>query len=200
MVQFSVESSCRKLEGWKSKIKSKTTEAKMILIRYSIGTNTLKLLQIGTFLILNDELNFNKLSPVSCSFSAFAKTFCNQAWLEQGLGEDKVLWLIQQKFCFAEEVTKNSNLLVHSGVFHCSWWMLSSSRFLACWKWSDADRFISEQCCPVTELFRARGSTKKLGKVKALIVFVVCADFQVWGLAVSSLNVSVLKGILCTRP
>lgn len=200
MVQFSVESSCGKLEGWKSKIKSKTTEAKMILIRYSIGTNTLKLQPIGTFLILNDELNFNKLSPVSCSFSAFAKKFCNQAWLEQGLGEDKVLWLIQQKFCFAEEVTKNSNLLVHSAAFHCSWWTLSSSRFLACWNWSVADRFISEKCCPVTELFRAKGSTEKLGKVKALIVFMVCADFQVWGLAVSSLNVSVLKGILCTRP
>lgn len=63
----------------------------MILIRYSKGTNTLKLLQIGTFLILKEELNFNKLSPAICSFSAFAKKFCNQSWLEQGLGEDKVL-------------------------------------------------------------------------------------------------------------
>jgi len=137
----------------------------MILIRYSKGTNTLKLLQIGTFLILKEELNFNKLSPAICSFSAFAKKFCNQSWLEQGLGEDKVLWLIQQKFCFAEEVTKNSNMLVHSVAFHRSWWTLSSSRFEACWKWSVADCLISEKCCPVTELFRAQGSTKKLGKV-----------------------------------
>lgn len=89
--QVSVENSCGKLEGSKSKVKSKTTEAKMILIRYSKGTNTLKLLQIGTFLILKEELNFNKLSPAICSFSAFAKKFCNQSWLEQGLGEDKVL-------------------------------------------------------------------------------------------------------------
>lgn len=63
----------------------------MILIRYSMGTNTLKLLQIGTFLILKEELNFNKLSPAICSFSAFANKFCNQSWLEQGQGEDKVL-------------------------------------------------------------------------------------------------------------
>lgn len=172
----------------------------MILICSSMGTNTLKLLQIGTFLVLKDELNFDKLSPASCSFSAFGKKFCNQAWLEQGLGEDKVLWLIQQKFCFAEEVTENSNLLVHSVAFHCSWWTLSSSRYLACWKWSVAGRLISEKCCPVTELFWAKGSTEKLGQVKALIVLVVLRWFQVWGLAVSSLNVSVLKGILRTRP
>jgi hypothetical protein len=71
-------------------IKTKTAEAKMILIHYSSGTNILKLLQKDTLLILNDELNFCKLSPVSCSFSASAKNFCNQAWLQQVIREDKV--------------------------------------------------------------------------------------------------------------
>lgn len=32
---------------------------------------------------------------------------------------------------------------------------------------------ISEKCCPVTELFWAKGSTEKLGMVKALIVLMV---------------------------